>query len=260
MLKLDAVNICIRALGDPAVSALDTNGTSDEGEAETIIDRQNAIIQRGGWAPNIRLDMTLDLPNRSITCSGGAGEFEYGELVTQAVSGATGTFYYEEDSRVYVKDVSGTFNGASALAGGTSGATRAVTTSTAAITTAKHALPESVFLSAKRGSIQAPFSVVGGFAFDHYSQSSDYTGPLTINAIILLDFEDLPGWLAEYVAWEAAQEFQIAKKRGVTDDRYIERSLGKARARARCEDQDIRRHGLIPALESTRHKPFGPMP
>lgn len=261
MNKLDAVNICIRALGDPAVSALDTNGTSDEGEAETIIDRQNIIIQRQGWACNMRTEVVLSLPNRTVSCSGGSGTFTYGETVTQATSGATGTFYYEEGGKVYLIDVSGTFNGANALTGGTSGATRATVTATASITSAKHAIPESTFLSATPTYGWPRFAIVGGFAYDLDNDTTTFTGTFTINAIVLRTFTEIPGWLQELVAWEAAAEFQINKKRGVTDDRYIDRSLSKARQMARREDQDIRRHGIIPRGDSARRVPsVGPMP
>lgn len=258
MLKLEAVNICIRALGDPAVTALDTGGNSDEGEAEAIIDRQSVIIQRQGWACNIRTDLVLELPNRTVSCSGGSGTFTYGETITQATSGATGTFYYEEGGKVYLLDIAGTFDNSHALTGGTSGATRATVTATAAITIAKHALPEEAFLEAKATMGTMPFAVVGGFARDY--AGTDYSASLTVNALVNLAFEDLPGWLQEYVAWEAAQEFQVTKKRGVTDDRMIDRSLAKARMMARQKDQDIRRCGIIPAGDSTRRAPVGPMP
>ncbi len=260
MLKLDAVNICIRALGDPAVTALDTNGTSDAGEAETIVDRQNIIIQRQGWACNMRTEIVLAVPNRTVSCSGGAGTFTYGETITQTTSGATGTFYYEEGGKVYLIDVSGTFDAANALTGGTSLATRATVTATASITSAKHAIPETAFLSATPTYGWPRVAIVGGFAYDLDNDTTTFTETLTINAIVLRTFAEIPGWLQELVAWESAQEFQINKKRGVTDDRYIERSLSKARMLARREDQDIRRHGIIPPGDSTRRVPIGPMP
>lgn len=260
MLKLDAVNICIRALGDPAVTALDTGGTSDAGEAEVLVDRQNIVIQRQGWACNMRTGVVLTLPNLTVAASAGTGTFTYGETVTQTSTGATGTFYYEEGGLVYLLVLTGTFtSGASTIHNAGSTVTR-VSAAVATITEAKHAIPESVFLSATPLYQWPRFSIVGEFAYDLDEDTTTFSGNFTINATVLRTFAQLPGWLQELIAWEAAAEFQIYKKRGVTDDRYIDRSLSKARAIARREDQDIRRHSLIPRGDSTRRVPIGPMP
>lgn len=52
MTKLQAVNEMLEAVGLPAVAALDTGGTSEEGEAEATLDREVERILSRGWACN----------------------------------------------------------------------------------------------------------------------------------------------------------------------------------------------------------------
>lgn len=235
MLKLDAVNICIRGLGDPAVTALDTGGTSDAGEAEAEIDRQLKIVLRGkgyGTAANFREEVELTLPDTTVTASGGSGTFTYDETITQAVSGATGTFRYETGGKVYVDTVSGTWNASGALTGGTSGATRATVTATASITEAKHAVPETAFLFIRPARREwKRLGVYNGFLFDEDQDTQTFTGSVYIDAITVRTWDETPEWIQEYVARKAAREFQWDKKRGVTDDQ----KLGQREAMAQLD-------------------------
>lgn len=49
---LAAVNEMLEAIGLPAVDALDTGGTSEEAEAEAMLDRTDRSIQAQGWHCN----------------------------------------------------------------------------------------------------------------------------------------------------------------------------------------------------------------
>jgi len=224
MLKLDAVNICIRALGDPAVSALDTGGTSDAGEAESEIDRQLKIVLLGrgyGTAANTREEIELTLPDTTLTTNTPSGTFTYDETITQAVSGATGKFRYEASSVVYVDTVSGTWNGSGALTGGSSGATRNVS-ATAAITSAKHAVPETAFYFIRPARREwKKLGVYGGFLFDEDQDTQTFAGSVYIDAIAVRTWTETPEWIQEYVARKSARAFQRYKRRGVTDDQML---------------------------------------
>lgn len=49
---LDAVNEILEAIGEPPVDALDTNGNSDEAQAEATLNRWTERILRRGWFQN----------------------------------------------------------------------------------------------------------------------------------------------------------------------------------------------------------------
>jgi hypothetical protein len=227
MLKLDAVNICIRALGDPAVTALDTNGQSDAGEAEAEIDRQLKIVLRhGGWgtAANIREEVLFELPTQTITASGGSGTFTYGETITQSGSGATGAFKYEEGGKVYVTTATGSaaWNGSGALANVGSTVTRGTVTATAAITSAKHAVPETAFYAFRPSKREwRPLTVYNGFLYDVNQDTQTFTGNVYLDVMSVRTWTETPDIIQEYVARKAARQFQRFKKRGVTDDQML---------------------------------------
>lgn len=56
MTKLEAVNEMLEALGEPPATALDTGGTSEVAQAETILDREHERLLRRGWAANTILE------------------------------------------------------------------------------------------------------------------------------------------------------------------------------------------------------------
>lgn len=227
MLKLDAVNICIKALGDPAVSALQTGQATDAGEAETYLDDQLKIVLRNGGhgtACNVREEILFELPTQTITASGGSGTFTYGETITQAVSGATGVFKYEEGGKVYVRTSSGSaaWNGSGALTGGTSSATRATVSATAAITSAKHAIPETAFYAFRPARREyRDLRVYNGFLYDVEYDTQTFTDSVYLDVMAVRTWTETPEIVQEYVARKAARQFQRYKKRGVTDDQML---------------------------------------
>lgn len=89
--KLDAVNEVLESVGLSAVASLDTGNTSEEGEAEAIIDRYTTRVLRRGWACN-----TAD--ERTYTPSGGnidmSGVFSF-------TSGKYGDRYAIKDGLLY---------------------------------------------------------------------------------------------------------------------------------------------------------------
>lgn len=224
MLKLDAVNICIRALGDPAVTALDTGGTSDAGEAESEIDRQLKIVLRGrgyGTAANIRTEIELVLPDTALTATGGTGTFTYGSTITQATTLATMTFFYEEGGVVYGKKINTTaFNTANTISSGA--VNRNAPSAVNSITSAKHAVPETAFMFIRPARREwKKLGVYNGFLFDEDQDTQTFTGSIYIDAITVRTWDETPEWIQEYVARKAARQFQRYKKRGVTDDQML---------------------------------------
>lgn len=248
MLKLDAVNICIRALGDPPVSALQTGQNTDAGEAEAEIDRQLTIVLRNsgyGWAANIREEIELTLPDTTLTTNTPSGTFVYGETITQAVSGATGLFRYETGGKVYVDTVSGTWNGSGALTGGTSSATRNVS-ATAAITSAFHAVPETAFLAIRSARREwKKLGVYNGYLFDVDQDTQTFTQSVYVDAIMARTWTETPDYLQELVARVAAREFQRYKKRGVTDDQMLAQAEQRAALAAQKINQSLRRVSVL---------------
>lgn len=250
MLKLDAVNICIKALGDPDVTALDTGGTSDAGEAEKEIDRQLKIVLRGkgyGTAANVREEIELTLPDTTVTASGGSGTFTYGETITQA-GGGTGVFRYEEGGKVYVTTASGSaaWNASGALTGGTSLATRATVTATAAITSAKHAVPETAFYFIRPARREwKKLGVYGGFLFDEDQDTQTFAGSVYIDAIAVRTWTETPEWIQEYVARKSARAFQRYKRRGVTDDQMLAQDEAMAQLDFERMDNLLKRTNVL---------------
>lgn len=241
MTTLEAVNEILAGLGEPPVTALDTNGTSEQAEAEAYLNKSAKKCQRAGWSFNKQRRVTLLLPNRTVSCSGGSGTFTYGETVTQSTSGATGTFYYEEDGKVYLRDVSGTFDASHSITGGTSGATRNSVTATAAITSAKHAVPSTALEVTPSDIEWAKFSYNSGFLYDTTNNTYTFTGSVSVNMLIAFSFSNLPDWMQEYVAADASVEFQRYKRRGMADDALLLQELIACRTRARRADSAIAR-------------------
>ena len=71
MTTLDAVNELLESIGEPPVTALDTGGTSDEGDAERILDREVKRQLTKGWVANTELDreFTRDGSNEIVLAS-----------------------------------------------------------------------------------------------------------------------------------------------------------------------------------------------
>jgi len=68
--KLAAVNRVLRSVGIPPVTALDTGGTTEEAEAETILDESINEVMSKGWSCNTADERTLSPSGGEIDMSG----------------------------------------------------------------------------------------------------------------------------------------------------------------------------------------------
>jgi hypothetical protein len=255
MQRLSAVNRILRGLGDPPVSALDTGNNSDAGEAETFLNESDIQIQTQGWAPNYQTNITIALPDTALTATGGTGTFTYGSTITQATSGATGTFYYETGGIVYVKKLNDTaFNTANTISSGA--VNRAAPTAVATITSAKHVVPSTWLMVRPSPNESKQFYNVGGFLYDPVNNTDVFTANVVIDRVTQNDFTTLPEWLAEYIVANAAIRFQRYKRRGVTDDQMLMDELSGFRTRARRENQELLRINILnnPDVRETTYR------
>lgn len=240
MTTLEAVNEILGWIGQPAVTALDTGGNSDEGEAEAFLDRKRREVLKRGWHANTEDQVDFGVPTVRIAASGGSGTFTYAEVVTQAVSGATGYFAYEEGGFVYLNLISGTFVSGQNITGGTSAATRTGGAYTA-VTSAKIAYPAAIVFAepSEAASEDHIITMRGGFFYDTEDNTTTFTAGdgLTLRIYRLLAFTDIPTALAEYITKEAAMSFLKYKfpgGYGDTDERRLE--ILRAKAEALQED------------------------
>lgn len=246
MNTLQAVNIGLEWIQQPPSTALDTGGTSDEAEAETILDRVSRDMQGSGWAVNTEEERAFGVPDTKIAVSGGSGTFEYGETVTESVSGATGTFDHILSGYMYLNSTSGTFTGGQTLTGGTSGATKTGGAYTA-ITTSRIAYNEDEILRAVPSLTAGEAQRVvprGGFFYDVVDNTYEFTTgeDLTMRIVRLLDIDELPDALAMYIAKEAALSFLQYKMPGRTDAIAMRTNeVARAKVRALQENGDMLR-------------------
>lgn len=252
MTKLTAVNLMLEWIGQPPVTGLDSGGTSEEGEAEAILDRESRVIQSRGWWSNTDLDTTLSVCTAKIAVTGGSGTFEVGETVTESVSGATGTFGYLETvgATVYMRLVpaTGTLTGGHTLTGGTSGATKTgVAASTA--TTSRLVLPGS-WLSAEAAATElADIAVRNGALFDVANGTPLFSVAVRLRVCSFENFESIPEQLANYICRAAAYEFLRAKRPGDGDDTIRRGQVVVARLGATREDEKWRKTNLLTTSE-----------
>ena len=85
MTKLDAVNEMLESIGEPPVTALDTGGTSDQGDAERILDRETDSVLLLGWACNTIRD-------QAFSPSGGKIALTLGSLAVLRFTPAAGQY------------------------------------------------------------------------------------------------------------------------------------------------------------------------
>jgi hypothetical protein len=253
---LEAVNEMLEAIQQPPVTALDTGGNSDEGEAESILDRESRRIQQRGWYANTEDNTAFGVPDTKIAVSGGAGTFSFGETVTQSGSGATGTFDHILSGFMYLHSTSGTFvSGPNTLTGGVSGATRTAGAYTA-ITSSRIAYNVDEILRAYPSTAYGETQRVvmrGGFFFDTKDNTLvfDSDEDLTLKIVRLLDLDELTPALADYIVKQAAVAFVKYKMPGRRDAIAIRMDdAATAKIHALQEDHDLRRTNVHETLRS----------
>ena len=238
---LEAVNEMLEAIGEPNVTTYTTGDGSDAAEAEYILLRETKRILERGWACNIDINTELPLPDRKFVYTGAdpAG-FVYGEVVTQAGSGATGYFECIDPTNNYLflRWISGTFTNTGNLAG----ATGSQTPDTVETVTSGQLGASDDWLSFRSSDLESRVVVRRG---SRIYNASDMTYELTeavkiyrhINASII----DLPNRLARYCVTTGSLAFQKYKKRGQVDESMIAARLMMDRQEAVVEDEEARR-------------------
>ena len=244
MTKLDAVNEVLEAIGEQAALELDTGGTSDVSEAETHLDRATKKILRRGWASNRELNLTITRPTVKLGVSVSVGTFTLDQVVTQAGSGATGTFAYEEGGFVYLRRTSGTFASTGNLSVSGGGVTRVVD-SYAEASTSKIPVSEDWIAIMPAAGEPIAFVTRGGFLYDPYESTAELSADVTALVIQLLDFTDLTHALAKYIIAEASATFQRFKNRGQFDEALLQQAITEAKVDAEQEDSDLAQTNVL---------------
>ncbi len=260
MTTLESVNIIIaEALQEPPVTALDTGGTSIEGEAETWLDRVGKRIQGRGWVANTENEQELKIADTSMTFTGSTGTFLDSEIITGSVSTATGTFRYIEGSTIYLNGTSGTFQNGDTLTGSESSVTRVSDSAPTTLTESKIAFDKAgrLWLKASPSLTKgetACFVQNGSFLYDTTNRVYVFTTSVFADVVRLRTFTDLPESLATYIVYQTAYEFQRYKKRGQFDDAVLRNAAMTYRIKAEQEDSDTRGRNTMFTLEHTRFK------
>lgn len=239
MTTLEACNIVLMAMGLPPATALDgsgSSGTSDVAEAQRFVEQELRHILSLGWGCNTYRDQYL-IPSTEKIAISGTPAFVLGEVITESVSNATGSYMGYTSGFLYVAR-SGTtaFTGGQTLTGETgptiSGSTRTalsgktIPTSDDWLTVCSTQYEST--LIARRGSI----------LFNITDNSPTFTGPVCTNVTITLPIDSLSQALSQYVAYSAAMKFQRYKKRSGAEDNQIEQQLLVAKVEAEQEEQD----------------------
>lgn len=260
MNQLDAVNEMLEALGEPHVLALDTGGTSEEAEAEVILDREkrrvlenglgirvNSYTNLAGWACNSEYEVTLNFASVKLTGTIAASNtFVKGEIVTQATSGAQGYIaaaYTTGNTTFYVCPLpdSAAFDGSHNITGATSGkSTATVTAVDATLTSGVIVIPNDVIEIHCYDNF-GPQEVVerNGQLFDLESNTYDFTDSVQCALTRNLSIDKLTSRLADYVVKSASRKFQRFKKRGVVDDQMAGEEMIVAKVSAEQEHRDM---------------------
>jgi len=256
MTKLEAVNRVLEAIGEVDATALDTGGTSIEGDAEKVLDRIDKRVQKIGWAVNEQNEKTLKYADRSLVMTGAAsGPFTYGETLTEATSGATGTFLYLSGTTVYLRYVSGTFEIGGAdrvLTGGTSLATYSSTGLAATITSSKIAYDTTWLRMLAYHTELVNFVPIAGFLYDKDDNTYTFDADVKANVVTDLAWTSLTESLQDYIVAMARIEFQRAKKRGVISDALLKEEIRAAQYAVRQEDTDLRQTNLLKTRQARR--------
>lgn len=267
MTVLDAVNQILEGIGEAPVLVLDPGGTSDAAQAQTHLERARVNVLAEGWACTDVSEYAIDPPTVNLTV-GGTGAFIFGERVTQAGSGAVGTFNHQVGTALYLAPVSGTFNGSGGLTGALSGTTRTVS-AVATVTPVRIAVPNSWTMVRASPRQTTRLAALGGGDGNTYlrfyreagsqplanelnSRNDLFEHRVYVRASDSPAFDTLPHALAMLITVAAKMTYQVFKKRGLTDARLIEMELMTARTRALREDEDARQTNLLNTTEHAR--------
>lgn len=256
--QLQAVSEILEALGEPPVTSLDTGGTSLEGEAETFLDRwrrrvladgpgvqvNESVLLAGGWATNTEEDVDLNFASVSLTGTISTGTFTKGERVTQATSGAVGLIvdaYTTTDTTYLIAPISGTFNGANNITGGSSGVSTATISAVANPTSGIIPIEDDVF-AIKPYNLTWPYKISERNRRLYDQNDNTFTFDDSVKVVLSrnLPIVQLPEKLAAFVIQTASYHLQRYKKRGQIDDQINGQDLIVARQAAIRESLEQR--------------------
>lgn len=250
MTLLQAVNELLAGLGEPPVTALDTGGASEAGEAEEWLAIAQREIMLEGWPQTQDQKRTVPLPTYRLTITGSTGTFTWGETVT--VGSVTAVFSHIETvgatTSMYVSGTSDT-PGTGTITGGTSGATRTVT-AVAEITSSKIGIGSDWTEIRASATEFRRITVRDGFLYDLDELTTTFTGNVILDIKRDGTFSALTDALQHYIAKHATVLFQAYKKRGTADDQFLQRRLGMARAAALRERQNHAQTNIHNTIEA----------
>ena len=247
MTKLEAVNLLLDAVGESPATALDTNGTSIEGQAERILDKVERSLQAQGWNTNTRMKgaegVKLNFPNVTLTVSSVVGTFTAGETVTGDVTGATGRFH-QIDTLMFLSDTTLTFTAADALTGGTSGATAAVD-SVATVSTAEIVLAADILDVDSFGrDVWRDIALSDGKLFDVDEDTSSFSDSIQVILTTQKGFTAIPVLLQDLIVAKASVQFQHNEVGSPRRDGELRAALQDALVAA-VKSEDNRANGNI---------------
>jgi hypothetical protein len=266
MTELEAVNIMIRALGEPPVTSI--SGDDEAEEAQDRLTEENENVQRtgpgplGGWIWNEEPHVTLNYASVSLTGTITSGTFTIGEVVTQASSGATGIItsaYTVGDTTFLIcpTDGSAAFNGTNNITGATSGTSTATVTAVSNPTSGVIQLPRDVIKWRCIDGFTAHYAVERNRrVYDGRNDYRTFTWSSSIEAdlVRLLDFTYLPDTLARHIAMSAAVQYQLDTKRGQVDHQQLTQRAYLAHRDAVRADRKTRRTNLLTTTEARAFK------
>lgn len=237
MTILQAVNEILAGLGDPPVTVLDTGGTSDAAEAEDYLAVAMREIMLEGWPQTEDHNREVPLPTFRLTVNGSATAFVWGETVTIGSVEVVFSHFELVGATLYMFVSGSTTPGTGTATGGTSGLTKTASAVTA-LTTSKIGVG-SDWTAIRAGKREYKrITVRDGFLFDLDDLTTTFTGNVILDIKRDGSFDDLTDALQQYITKHAAVLFQQYKKRGVTDDQFLQRRLLSARTAAFRERQD----------------------
>ena len=268
--KLDAVNVIIRALGDPPVAALDTGGTSDAGEAETILDEKVREIQGNGpgllsgWYQNTvegedwELDDDGKLRIRRVDLAVTAIAWVATAKTLTKAAAFTG-YALQPGDYVQVTAGTGATTGWYAIAS----ATDDVLTLSTSIG-ANNADTAIDGIGRYHGDVIAwqpsgyrkylNYTERDGFVYDLDDATDVLDDDLELDVVYHMIWARLSARLRQYITDEAAMAFELYKKRGVTDMQLLQVAVQKSRLAALQEDGDLARRNVLTTPAALRLK------
>lgn len=240
MTKLTAVNRILQKGGEPPALALDTGGTSYEGEAESFLDQELRLALADGYAVGQDLSILVQPPTDKIAITGTSGDIFTGDTITESVSGAVGTVMAIDTAALFVYIYNATpttaFTGSQTLTTN-GGATRTGGTRTA-MTADRIIVPDNWLECVSAQDETFVLTKRNGYLYNVTDETYDFTREVRVQITQLASFTSLSERLANFIIAKAALMFWRYKKRSTTDDALLQQELQAAFLKAEQERSD----------------------